>query len=113
MAENRSELAVTYATLILHDEGLPIEEDKIKALVEASGVEDVEPYWAKLFSKVLGNKTSDELDTIIFSGGGVASGGAAPGADVGGNKDDPEPKVEEEEEEESDADLMGGLDLFG
>merc|ERR1712137_1322666 len=108
-----AELAVSYAALILHDEGLAIDVDKLNALCDASGV-SVPSYWPKLFAKTLSQKSKDEVDSIIFSGGAaqVAAGpGGAAGGDAGA--DVAEPAVEEEEEEESDGDLMGGLDLFG
>merc|ERR1712137_1494926 len=108
-----AELAVSYAALILHDEGLAIDVDKLNALCDASGV-SVPSYWPKLFAKTLSQKSKDEVDSIIFSGGGAAQVAAGPGGAAGGDAgaDVAEPAVEEEEEE-SDGDLMGGLDLFG
>ena len=47
-----SELAVSYAALILADEGVEITSDKILSLTSAAKVE-VEPIWASLFAKAL------------------------------------------------------------
>ena len=53
VADNeKSELAVTFAALALHDDGAPITAENIAALVEAAGIE-VEPYWPKLFGTYL------------------------------------------------------------
>ncbi|KAF9671054.1 hypothetical protein SADUNF_Sadunf12G0006900 [Salix dunnii] len=46
-----SELACTYATLILHDEDIAITSDKIAALVKSANV-TVESYWPSLFAKL-------------------------------------------------------------
>ena len=47
-----SELAVSYAALILADEGVEITSDKLLSLTSAAKVE-VEPIWASLFAKAL------------------------------------------------------------
>lgn len=44
----RDELLVTYAALILNDDGAPITADNINTLIKAAGA-SVEPYWPKLF----------------------------------------------------------------
>lgn len=46
-----SELATSYAALILADEGIEITGDKINTLTAAAKV-DVEPIWATLLAKV-------------------------------------------------------------
>lgn len=46
-----SELAATYAALILADEGIEITAEKINALTTAANVE-CEPIWASLLAKV-------------------------------------------------------------
>merc|ERR1712187_496688 len=101
-----SELAVTYAALILQDEGMDITADNLSTLVKAAGV-SVEPFWPGLFEKALASVNVAELITNIGSGVG-----AAPAA--GGAAADEAPKEEakkEESEEESDSDM--GFDLFG
>lgn len=55
----KSQLACTYATLILHDEKIDIKADKIAKLVSAAGV-NVEAYWPKLIAGALqGKNVSD------------------------------------------------------
>lgn len=50
-----AELAVSYAALILADEGVEITSDKLLSLTQAAKVE-VEPIWASLFAKALEGK---------------------------------------------------------
>jgi large subunit ribosomal protein LP1 len=69
----KSQLACTYATLILHDENSDINADKIAKLVAAAGV-NVEAYWPKLIAKALqGRSVSD-----FFGGNDTASTAAPP-----------------------------------
>merc|ERR1712014_21123 len=106
-----SELAVTYAALILQDEGMDIAADNLSTLVKAAGV-SVEPFWPSLFEKALSSVNVAELITNIGSGVGAAP--AAGGAAAAGGAVDEAPKEEakkEESEEESDSDM--GFDLFG
>ncbi|KAF9653635.1 ribosomal protein 60S [Thelephora ganbajun] len=105
-----SELAATYAALILADEGIEITADKIVALTQAAGIE-VEPIWATLLTKALEGKNVKELLANVGSGGGgpapaVAAGGAT-GAAPGAAAEEEEKK--EEEKEESDEDMGFGL----
>ena len=51
IAMSNSELATSYASLILADEGIEITAEKINALVSAAKI-DVEPIWATLLAKV-------------------------------------------------------------
>ena len=79
-----SELACTYAALILHDDGIKITAEKISTLVKAANVE-VESYWPALFAKLLEKRSVEDLITNVGSGGGgaaVAVGGGAPGGAV-------------------------------
>ncbi|XP_059454263.1 large ribosomal subunit protein P1 [Corylus avellana] len=109
-----SELACTYASLILHDDGIAITADKIATLVKSAGV-TVESYWPSLFAKLSEKRSIEDLVLNAASGGGggcaapvavaAAAGGAAAAAAAA-------PKVEEKEEakEESDDDM--GFSLF-
>jgi hypothetical protein len=65
------ELAVTYAALILHDDGHAVTADKLDKLVKAAGVE-VAPYWGMLFERVLKERN---LDDLILNGGGAPAAG--------------------------------------
>ena len=107
----RSHLACTYATLILHDESSDINADKIAKLVSAAGV-NVEAYWPKLIAKALQGRSVSE-----FFGGSSAGGAATqaatpapaapvkeekkkeePAKDAGKKKkEEPKPAVEEED----------------
>ncbi|XP_056159582.1 60S acidic ribosomal protein P1-like [Syzygium oleosum] len=108
------ELACTYATLILHDDGISITAEKIASLVKAANV-SVESYWPSLFAKLAEKRSVGDLITNVGSGGG---GGAAPvavAAPAGGaaGAAAAAPAVEEKKEEpkeESDDDM--GFSLF-
>ena len=54
MSKN-SELACTYACLMLHDEGVEITEARITAICQAAGV-TIESYYPMLFAKFLAGK---------------------------------------------------------
>ncbi|BGP13664.1 hypothetical protein JCM10213_002232 [Rhodosporidiobolus nylandii] len=104
-----SELASTYAALILADEGLEITSEKILALTSAAKVE-IEPIWATLLAKALEGKDVKELLTNVGSGGGAAAPVAAGGAAGGEAAAEAAPeKAKEEEKEESDDDMGFGL----
>mmetsp|Transcript_27609 Transcript_27609/g.90311 ORF Transcript_27609/g.90311 Transcript_27609/m.90311 type:complete len:227 (+) Transcript_27609:86-766(+) len=70
-----SELACTYASLILGDEGIPVTADKITAILDAAGVK-VEGYWPGIFAKFLESKEiMDLVSNVGASGGGGGGGG--------------------------------------
>ncbi|XP_062119982.1 large ribosomal subunit protein P1-like [Humulus lupulus] len=106
-----SELACTYAALILHDDLVPITAEKIATLVSAGNVV-IEPYWPGLFAKLAAKKNIDDLVLNAGSGGAAApatmaapsAGSAAPAAAA------VEEKKKEEPKEESDDDM--GFSLF-
>ncbi|XP_026438954.1 60S acidic ribosomal protein P1-like [Papaver somniferum] len=99
------EVACTYATLILHDDGIPITADKISTLVKKANVQ-CESYWPGLFAKFVERKNVEDLITnvgatavaVSASTGGGATAVEAPAAE--------EKKKKEEEKEESDDDDM-------
>ncbi|CAD7702981.1 unnamed protein product [Ostreobium quekettii] len=98
-----SELACTYAALILHDDGLEITADKIMTLTKAAGV-TVEPYWPALFARLFETKSIGDLICNVGAGGGgaPAAGGAGGAAAGGGDAGAEEAKKEESEEEEEE-----------
>mmetsp|Transcript_5253 Transcript_5253/g.13300 ORF Transcript_5253/g.13300 Transcript_5253/m.13300 type:complete len:109 (-) Transcript_5253:80-406(-) len=104
-----SELACTYASLILYDDGLDVTADNIAAIVKAAGIE-IEPFWPGLFAKLFETKSVGDLITNVGSGGGGGGGGAAAGGAAAGGGGAaaaaPEPEPEEEEEEDMDFDLF-------
>jgi len=58
---NKAEKAVSYAALILADEGIAITPEKLQALLKAAGIEDVEPIWTTLFSNAFKDKNIKDL----------------------------------------------------
>jgi len=106
-----AELAVSYAALILADDGVDITADKLQTLIKAASVDEVEPIWTTLFAKALEGKDVKDLLLNVGSGGGAAaaptSGGAATGGDAAAAETKEEEKVEEKEE--SDEDMGFGL----
>ncbi|KAL1302165.1 hypothetical protein AAFC00_002596 [Neodothiora populina] len=105
-----SELASSYAALILADDGIEITADKLQTLIGAAKVADVEPIWTTLFAKALEGKDVKDLLLNVGSGGGAAAAPAAGGAAAGGAAADaPAEEAKEEEKEESDDDMGFGL----
>ncbi|KAI4307029.1 hypothetical protein L6164_030264 [Bauhinia variegata] len=109
-----SELACSYASLILHDDGIAITAEKINALVKAANV-GVESYWPSLFAKLAEKRNIEDLILNAGSGGAAAVAVANPGgsADAGGAGKAAAPVAEdkkEEPKEESDEDM--GFSLF-
>lgn len=105
-----SNLAVSYAAIILADSDLEITADKLIALTEAAKIEDVEPIFAQLYAKAIGSVNTQELLTAFASAAsaGPATGGAA--AATGGAAAAAEAEAEAEKEaSESDGDMGMGL----
>merc|ERR1712028_231464 len=97
----KDELCVSYAALMLHDDDLEINAEKLTKIIKASGNE-VEPYWPMLFAKALkGQDVGALLANIGSAGGGGDAGPAAAAA-----ADEPEEKKKDDEPEDVD---MGGL----
>ncbi|OAQ98618.1 hypothetical protein LLEC1_02091 [Akanthomyces lecanii] len=92
-----SELASSYAALILADDGIEITADKLQALIKAANVE-VEPIWTSIFAKP-GTLEHETLTAFCATQ-------ALEGKDV---KDLLVNEAKEEEKEESDEDMGFGL----
>ena len=93
--QEKDELAVSYAALMLHDDGLEITAEKLAKVCKDSG-NDVEPYWPMLFAKAL---KSHKIGDLLSNLGAPAGGAAGPAAAAGGPAAEAvEEKVEEEEE---------------
>jgi len=108
---SESELAISYASLILADDGVEITPDKLLALTKAAGIE-VEPVWANLFAKALEGKNVTDLLMNVGAGGAPAAasaGGGGGAASAAAEKPKEEEKAKEEEKEESDDDMGFGL----
>ncbi|EMR09582.2 hypothetical protein PNEG_02167 [Pneumocystis murina B123] len=100
------ELAVSYATLILADDGVEITSDKLQTLVKSAGIQ-VENIWTSLFAKALEGKNIKELLlNINFGEPALATEGVSS---LQTNETVIEEAPKEEEKEESDEDMGFGL----
>merc|ERR1712100_948151 len=61
----KEELAMSYAALILHDDGLPITEENLGKILAAANVK-VQPFWPRVFAKILDGKDADTINDIIW-----------------------------------------------
>jgi len=106
-----SELATSYAALILADDGVDITADKLQSIIKAAKIEEVEPIWTTLFAKALDGKDVKDLLLNVGSGGGAApaAGGASSGAGGAAAAEETKEEEKEEEKEESDDDMGFGL----
>ncbi|KAK9076514.1 hypothetical protein SSX86_004848 [Deinandra increscens subsp. villosa] len=104
------ELACSYATLILTDDGIPVTAEKIATILKAANVE-CESYWPGLFAKLAEKKNIEDLIVNVGAGGGAAPAVSAPVAGGGAAAAAPPPEEKKEEpKEESDDDM--GFSLF-
>ncbi|XP_031283715.1 60S acidic ribosomal protein P1-like [Pistacia vera] len=109
------ELACTYASLILHGDGIVITPEKIATLLKTANL-NIESYWPSLFYKLCEKRSIEDLILNVGSGGAsvaVAAPAAATGGGGGGGGGAPAAAVEEKKEEpkeESDDDM--GFSLF-
>ncbi|XP_016436977.1 large ribosomal subunit protein P1-like [Nicotiana tabacum] len=103
------ELTCTYACLILHDDGIPINAEKIGTLIKAANLK-VESYWPSLFAKLCQKMNVDELvmNVGVGVGGTAASTASAPAHDAAAAPSAND-KKKEEVKEESDDELMFSL----
>ncbi|KAF2247986.1 hypothetical protein BU26DRAFT_519771 [Trematosphaeria pertusa] len=111
---NKAETAVAYAALILADEGIEINPEKLQALLKAANIEDVEPIWTTLFAKALqGKDVKDILTTVSTSTPEV--GQQQPPVENGEKDEKPEEDGPKEGDDgDGDSDMEGGMfDLFG
>ncbi|KAJ6873112.1 60S acidic ribosomal protein P1-like [Populus alba x Populus x berolinensis] len=104
-----SELACTYAALILFDENISITAEKIATLVKAANVQ-IESYWPGLFAKLAEKRNIEDLIMNVGSGGGAAVAVAAPAGGAPAAAAAAAPAAEEKKEpvkEESEDEDMG------
>ncbi|XP_072955215.1 LOW QUALITY PROTEIN: large ribosomal subunit protein P1w-like [Typha angustifolia] len=107
------ELAYVYASLILHDDGIPITSrmlEKISTLVKAANLK-IDSYWPPLFAKFLKKRSVEDLILSIGSDGGGAAVAlsAAPVVDAATAV---APATEEKEEPKKESDDNMGFSLF-
>ena len=74
-----SQLACTYASLILYDDGQDVTADKISALVKAANVK-VEPYWPKMFAKAVSGTSLSNFFNFGSASSAPAATTSAPAA---------------------------------
>eukprot|EP00735_Rhodelphis_limneticus_P008914 TRINITY_DN2384_c0_g1::TRINITY_DN2384_c0_g1_i2::g.20685::m.20685 TRINITY_DN2384_c0_g1::TRINITY_DN2384_c0_g1_i2::g.20685 ORF type:complete len:130 (+),score=65.01,sp/O01359/RLA1_OSCTI/52.68/2e-21,Ribosomal_60s/PF00428.14/1.7e-22 TRINITY_DN2384_c0_g1_i2:53-391(+) len=110
MATNQ-ELACVYAALAIHDDGVEVTADNIRAILAAANIE-VEAFWPGLFAGLLKKRSMNDL---IFSVGAAPSAAAAPAAAAAAAapaaaaaKEDKKP-AKKEEKSESEGDMGFGL----
>ncbi|KAF2020652.1 60s acidic ribosomal protein [Aaosphaeria arxii CBS 175.79] len=111
MSSSRAETAVSYASLILADADIAITAEKLQIILEAAGIDDIEPIWTALFAKALEAKDVKAILTTIASSENVRGPNVEKSQDdregEEGSKDDEEQGIEDEP---SDDDI--GLSLF-
>nr|XP_043621488.1 60S acidic ribosomal protein P1-like [Erigeron canadensis]XP_043621489.1 60S acidic ribosomal protein P1-like [Erigeron canadensis] len=106
------ELACSYATLVLFDDGIPVTAEKIATILKAANVE-CESYWPGLFAKLAEKKNIEDLIMNVGAGGGSGGGAAAVSAPAAGGvaaAAAPAPEEKKEDPEVSDEDM--GFSLF-
>jgi len=103
-----SEVACSYAALILHGEGLPINGSNITKLLEAAKVQ-LDPYWPGLFARALNGRDIGDLLTCDGGRGALVPGVPVAAADVGKTGK----LLEEREREEKKSSSGGAADLAG
>merc|ERR1712233_124553 len=102
-----SELACTYAALILNDDDVEITGDKISTILKAANV-TFEPFWPSLFAGALKDVNVRELITNIGSGVGSGPAAGAGGAAAGGAaEEEAKEEAKKESSSESEDDDMG------
>ncbi|CAJ1895597.1 unnamed protein product [Cylindrotheca closterium] len=106
----KDEFAVSFAILALYDGSAEVTGEQINTLLEATGNTEVAPYYPIIFSNFL--NTPEKIAEMIASpgAGGGGGGGGGAGGDAGGEAAE---EVKEEEAEEEEAEIGGGMDMFG
>ncbi len=103
----KDQLAVTLASLILHDDKSDVTADAINRVLKAANV-TVAAYWPMLFAKALEGKNVGDFLTVSSGNAGPAQGNAP----VAESKAPVKEAKKEEVVEEADVDMDMG-DLFG
>ncbi|KAL8780604.1 MAG: hypothetical protein Q9213_006401 [Squamulea squamosa] len=108
---SNSELATSYAALILADDDVEVTPDKLQTLIKAANIDDVESIWTTLFAKALEGKNVKDMLLNVGSGGGAAAAqtGGTGGVTTEAAPEETKEEKKEEEKEESDEDMGFGL----
>merc|ERR1712125_68882 len=102
----RSQMACTFAALMMYDDGVELSSASLKKVVDASGVK-VAPYWPMLFAQAL---QGQDIGSFLAVSSESAQVQTSPAGGDAGAKQEEAKKEEVVEEEEEDMDLG---DLFG
>ncbi|GJJ71025.1 large subunit ribosomal protein LP1 [Entomortierella parvispora] len=103
-----SELATSYAALILADDNVEITSDKLQTLLKAANVE-VESIWTSLFAKALAGKDVEAMLSNVGAAGSAPAAGAVAAAGGAAAAEEKAEEKKEEAKEESDDDMGFGL----
>lgn len=109
------EMEYVYAALLLHSVGKEINEENLKAVLQAAGVEPEEARIKALVAALEGVNIDEVIEKAAMPVAVAAAPAAAP-AEAGGEEKKEEEKKEEEEKEEevSEEEALAGLSaLFG
>nr|XP_007149861.1 hypothetical protein PHAVU_005G104700g [Phaseolus vulgaris]ESW21855.1 hypothetical protein PHAVU_005G104700g [Phaseolus vulgaris] len=88
------ETACSYASLILHDEGIAVTSDNIVTLLKSAKVQ-VDSFWPTLFAKLAAKKNLGDLIANAAGGGAPVAVAAAPVAAAAGGGAAAAPAAEE------------------
>merc|ERR1711988_1951121 len=91
----RSQMACTFAALLLHDDRVEVTCDSMRKVIDAAGV-NVAPYWPMLFAQALNGK--DLGSFLNVSSGSAPAQVAVAGGDAGNVAAKEEEKAAPEEE---------------
>lgn len=106
-----SNLAVSYAAIILADADVEITAEKLLALTKAANIEDIEPIFAQIYASAISKADKKELLAAFGATAGAAAGasGAAASVEAGAAGEAAPAEEKKEEAEESDDMDMGML----
>ncbi|CAN4109926.1 unnamed protein product [Withania somnifera] len=106
------ELACIYACLILHDDDITINAERIGTLIESANL-NVESYWPSLFAKLCQKVNVDELVMNVGASGTSTNAASVAAPPIADNHASTTPsaqdKKKEEIKEESDDEAMFSL----
>lgn len=111
----KPELAISYAALILADEGLAITPEKLQSLITAAGITDVEPIWSTLFAKALAGKDVKAIMTDVSAMSAPVAKDTSVSSidpDKSSEKDPEKPDEQQGQEDDGDSDSDIGMGLF-
>ncbi|XP_072351163.1 large ribosomal subunit protein P1-like isoform X1 [Scyliorhinus torazame] len=103
-----SELTCIYSALILHDNKVTVNEEKLNALIKTAGV-TIEPFWPSQFAKALANIDIKSLICNVDAGSSAPAAAAVVSTAAPVAPEEKKEEKKQEESEESDDDIGFGL----